>query len=254
MRARRAVGIAELSGRGVPRARVPRSGPVRGRCGDLSGTVGGHALALRATGTIAALDAGRPLRATGCGAPVALAAGPTTLRLGGRLAPYLVRLGSAAPRPVAAPAAPGRVLASGDEGRDAVSDIRLDVTRPGWLVLGQSFDRGWSATCDGRDLGAPRPVDGFAMGWRVPAGCRSASLAFAPDGAVRIGYAISALGCLLLLALLLAAPPAARGRRAARPAARRAGPGAAARCAGPPSRRSRSGSRSGSPSPRAPRR
>jgi hypothetical protein len=232
VRQRPAVGIAELSGRGVPRAHVPRTGRLHGRCGDLAGTLGGQPMTLRATGSIAALDAGRPLRVRGCGSPVALKAGRTTLTLDGRLAPYLLQLRSPAPEPLAPPAPPGRVLAGGNEGRDRVSGIRLEVTRPGWLVLGQSFDRGWSATCDGHDLGAARPVDAFAMGWRVPAGCRAASLAFAPDGAVRIAYAVSAFGCLGLLALLLvrrrpradARPPAplAAEPPAARLSARRA--------------------------------
>ena len=88
---------------------------------------------------------------------------------------------------------------------------------PAWLVLGQSYGDGWTASCDGRDLGEPRPVDGYAMAWRVPAGCRVADMSFGPDGAVRAGYLLSGPVLLALLLLLvvrrrpapeLAGPPA----------------------------------------------
>jgi hypothetical protein len=42
-------------------------------------------------------------------------------------------------------------------------------SHPYWLVLGQSFNKGWTAKVNGHDLGAPKLVDGYANGWRVPA-------------------------------------------------------------------------------------
>ena len=39
-----------------------------------------------------------------------------------------------------------------------------------WLVLGQSYNLGWHATADGKDLGPPTLVNGYANGWKVPAG------------------------------------------------------------------------------------
>jgi hypothetical protein len=217
----RAVGIAEIAG--APRARVPRSGPLRTPCGAVRGTLGGRPLRLRVTGTVADLDAGRPLRARGCGAPLRLSAGPTRLEMPagangparlappattGVFAPYLLRLRSAAPAPVATAAAPpGRVLDPGRASDDGRSGIRLDMRAPGWLVLGQAYSAAWRARCDGRALGAPVPVDGFAMGWRVPAGCRNADVYFAPDRIVRAGYVISGLALLLALALLVLRRP-----------------------------------------------
>ena len=38
------------------------------------------------------------------------------------------------------------------------------------LVLGQAFDPRWVATMDGRDLGSPHVVDGWSVGWSIPAG------------------------------------------------------------------------------------
>ena len=61
--------------------------------------------------------------------------------------------------------------------------VRVALTAPAWLVLGESYNRGWRAACDGRDLGAPQVVDGFANGWRAPRGCRDVDFAFAPQRA-----------------------------------------------------------------------
>jgi hypothetical protein len=200
----RAVGIAELRGEGVPRARVPRSGPLRGGCGDLAGSVGGRRLRLRVEGDVADLDAGRPLRVRGCGT-VSLPAGATRLSLpSGALAPYLIRLRSPAPRPRArAAAAPGRVVSAGRAGRGERRDIRLDLRAPAWLVFGEAYNRGWRATCDGRAIVPPSPVDGYAMGWRVPASCRDVDIAFAPNRLVRAGQVASAAAIALLALVLL---------------------------------------------------
>jgi hypothetical protein len=69
---------------------------------------------------------------------------------------------------------------------------------PSWLVLGESYSKGWRAWCDGRELGEPEPVDAFANGWRVPHGCRTARFAFGPDRLAIAGYLISAFAALLL--------------------------------------------------------
>ena len=48
---------------------------------------------------------------------------------------------------------------------------------PFWLVLGESVDRGWTASVDGGpSLGSPTLVDGFANGWRIdPAAVKRAT-------------------------------------------------------------------------------
>ena len=56
--------------------------------------------------------------------------------------------------------------------------------------------RGWRARCDGRSLGRPVPIQGFANGWPVDRGCRRASFAFAPNRALLAGDAISLVACL----------------------------------------------------------
>jgi hypothetical protein len=209
IRQRRAVGIGEIEG--APRARVPRAGPLRSHCGDLAGSVGGAELRLRAEGDVAALDAGEPLRVRGC-APVALPAGPARLSLpAGVLAPYLSRLRSPAPVATAPPAAPGRVVDSGEAGRNSRDGIELDLDAAAWLVFGQAYSDGWRASCDGLDLGPPSPVDGYAMGWLVDSHCRVVDLSFAPDRLVRVGFWISGAVLLaLVLLLLFRRPPVPR--------------------------------------------
>ncbi|MEA2404126.1 MAG: arabinofuranan 3-O-arabinosyltransferase [Thermoleophilaceae bacterium] len=204
-----AVAIGELRGAGVPQVSVPRGGAVRARCGALSGSAGGRPLALRPRGTVQALDAGRPLRAASCGAPLALPAGEQELHVrAGVLRADTLLLRSAAPNPVLRAAAlPGRVIDPGTEGRGSRDGVRVQVASPSWLVLGESYNRGWRAKCGGRSLGAPSVIDGYANGWRVAPGCRSVSFAFAPQGAVSAGFVIGGLACLALLLLLVLRRP-----------------------------------------------
>jgi arabinofuranan 3-O-arabinosyltransferase len=200
---RPAVALAEVTGGGVPRVRVPRSGKVRGRCGDLAGSAAGRRLALRPQGSVAALDAGSPLRARAC-RPVALPAGQVVLHIGpGVLRPLILGLGSPAPSPIVRAARlAGRVTDPGHMGRGSYKDVRVQVSEPSWLVLGESYNRGWRAECDGRSLGAPSVIDAFANGWRVSPGCTRVSLTFGPQKAVWWGYAVGALACLVLLVLM----------------------------------------------------
>jgi hypothetical protein len=208
-RQRRAVGIREITGAGVPIASVLRSGRVRGACGDLEGTLGAAQVRMRADATVADLDAGRPLRFRPCGGPASLGAGPARFRMpAATFAPYLVRLRSPTPSPPARTAAvPGRVVDPGTPKRDARTGVELELREPAWLVLGQSYSDAWRASCDGNDLGAPVPADGYAMAWRVPAGCRDAEMAFAPDSLVRAGYLVSLPFLLAMLGLVLVRRP-----------------------------------------------
>lgn len=94
---------------------------------------------------------------------------------------------------------------------------RVDARRgePFWLVLGQSTSDGWTASIDGRDLGPPRLVDGYAMGWRIdPArdGPLEVALRWTPQRNVWIAFGISAIA--VLVCLLLVGAGLRRRRRA----------------------------------------
>lgn len=203
-RQRRAVGIAEVRGAGVA-APLRGGGQVRAGCA-LRGVVDGRVLALRPVGDVRDLDAGRPLRARECGAPIALPAGSQRLVFPPdapfRVDDLLLSTGPAVAR--AAAGEGGVVLRSGSAGRASRSATRVRIDGPSWLVLGESYSRGWRASCDGRDLGAPRPLEGFANGWPVDRGCRDVAFSFAPQRLADVGYLVSAIVCLALLALLAA--------------------------------------------------
>lgn len=205
--ARAAVGIAEIRGPGIPHAPARTTGQVLGRCGQLSAVVGGARLSLRASGSLAAFQSGEPLRMTACGGPVALPASPVDLNIaGGVMRPLLMSLRSPAPDPparAAGTATTGTVTDSGDQGNGSYTGVRVHVTAPSWLVLGESYSPGWRATCDGHSLGAPRVIDAFANGWRVNPGCRTVAITFAPQTDVDVGYVIGGLACALLLLVLL---------------------------------------------------
>jgi arabinofuranan 3-O-arabinosyltransferase len=199
-----AVGIAELLGAGAPAVRdLPGSRPIAGHCGDLQARVGGRAVALRATGTVAALDAGGPLALRACGPGFGLPAAPVQFTIAPRtLLPLIVQLRSPAPAPLRGRPAGGAVLNSGREGQSSFTGVRVRVGAPSWLVLGESYSPGWQASCNGRSLGAPRVIDAFANGWPVRPGCRSVSIRFGPQSEATAGYLIGGIACLVLLAVL----------------------------------------------------
>jgi hypothetical protein len=199
------VGIASLGVPGLPAVRVPVGGPLRTRCGDVAIEAGGRRVALRPRGTVGDLLAGRPLRAATCSGDVRMGSGIQDVRsLRGAFSVDLLRLASRAPQPLSPAAGGGRVLDAGHLANTAVDGVRVALTGSSWLVLGESFNKGWEATCDGRSLGEPRPIDGYANGWRPPADCRDVAFAFAPQDGVRAGHVVSAVVCVLLLAFVLA--------------------------------------------------
>jgi arabinofuranan 3-O-arabinosyltransferase len=84
--------------------------------------------------------------------------------------------------------------------------VRVSVSGPSWLVLGESYDRGWQATCNGRSLGAPVPINGYANGWRIGRGCTNVQFSFGPQKLADIAYIVSAAAGLACLILLLIGP------------------------------------------------
>jgi arabinofuranan 3-O-arabinosyltransferase len=213
-----AVAIGELR---VPGLRPPapaRSGSLATGCGALRVTAAGRMAGARVVGTFVKLDAGEPLELLGCD-PLALPAGSVELHAppGAVMRPDYLRLRSAAPRPV--PLAEAGAVVDPGSGLDGErDDVRLEVPDESWLVFAESYSDAWNAECrdsDGHvsDLGDPVPVDGFANGWRAPAGCVAARFRFGPQRAADWAYASSAIGLAAVLALLIIA---LRRRRPAR--------------------------------------
>ena len=204
----RAVAVSELR---IPGLRAPaprRVGPFSSACGEVRVEAAGTRADARVSGSLADLDAGHPLRLAGCGEGLALPAGSSRLSAppGSVFRPDHVRLSSGESRPVVTP---GRVTDPGHGSDGRRVGVRLALSGPAWLVLGESYSRGWRAWCtdaegEDRALGEPEPVDGFANGWRVDEGCREARFAYAPQRVATAGYALSGAGVLVALALLAA--------------------------------------------------
>ena len=141
----------------------------------------GSPAAVRVRGTLADAAAGRPLAVDRCGAgPLAWTAGRHDVRsgVGTRTGIDIDRvvLRVAGGRAAAPPSRTGLTGAV----RTATVDAQHGPTAyavylgaggaPGWLVLADAVNPGWSATIDGRSLGAARPVNGGAAAWPIPAG------------------------------------------------------------------------------------
>ena len=205
-----AVAIGEVA---VPSLRPPaptRRGALTSRCGELTVGGGGREARVRVDGPLADLDAGRPLRLTGCDrlalprGRVELSAPPGTV-----MRPDHLRLRSRAQRPAGRPGA-GAVLDAGSGLGGSRDGVRLDTPADSWLVLAEGYSEGWRAECrlgDGRtvELGEPVPIDGFANGWRAPAGCAEAKFGYGPRRAADVSYALSAIGLVAVLCALIVA-------------------------------------------------
>ena len=54
-----------------------------------------------------------------------------------------LRLSSPASRPPLASGPSGHVVAAGTAGRGSYDHVRVSVSHPSWLVLGEGYNRGW---------------------------------------------------------------------------------------------------------------
>jgi arabinofuranan 3-O-arabinosyltransferase len=217
------IGISEI---GIPGVTLPATSARfdSGCRADLL-TVDGTPVPLRAQGSTA--DAGQRLGLAYalCGPPLRLGPGPHVVRAApGRLTGLdLDRIVLGSERgggPLVPPASTPRLMPPVQvvkQGRSWM-DVRVDAPgAPFWLVLGQSLNKGWTATAAGvGDLGEPQLVDGYANGWLVTpkaAGPMTVHLRWTPQSRVDVGLWLSALAAVLCVALAVIDP---RRRRALR--------------------------------------
>ncbi|HET9101949.1 MAG TPA: alpha-(1-_3)-arabinofuranosyltransferase family protein [Solirubrobacteraceae bacterium] len=202
-----AVGIGHVTVPGLAAPRLPTSGPLNAPCGTIAFTIDGRRIPMLPQGTVQALDAGQPMLARGCGpaaGAVAMGAGVQHVAaLPGTFSIDSLRLASPAPTPVRAPVSGGRVVNPGSIGESEVSGTRVSLRGRSWIVLGESWDAGWTATCNGRSLGAPQVIDGYANGWLAPASCTHVAIAFGPQSGIEHSY-LAAIIAVALMVLLIA--------------------------------------------------
>lgn len=214
------VGFVELGIDGLEAPATPARVDDSCRTGDDATpllTVDGKAVGVRLSGTTADLLAGRPISITTCdAAPIALPAGDATVRTadpaftGFDLDRLVLRsaAGGAADDGTG-PLSPDADAAAPKVAVDHQTRTTADLTvtgaeAPFWLVLGQSHNLGWTATAEGRDLGRPTLVDGYANGWLVPAGSGKVTvhLEWRPQRVVRAMLWLSVASILAALVLI----------------------------------------------------
>ena len=211
------VAIAEV-GLGAASATAGRArGRIPSPCRDDLLEVDGRAVSIRVSGAAAAAEQREPLDVALCGPDadgLRLRGGVHELiatpgRQSGLDLDRLVLTSDEDGEPISPPTPGAPPTASGsatvqiiDRGRDHVT-VDVDADEAVWLVLGQSFSTGWTAS----GLGSPRLVDGFANGWLVEPtvdGATRITMRFNPQRTVNVALLVSllaALGCLALVAL-----------------------------------------------------
>ncbi len=224
------VAIAELGIPGVRGAAPPAAVPSACRSDLL--TLDGKPLPVRLVGSTATAIAGGTLQVQACnpdgGAPAPLHLSPgrhllravpgttTGIDLDGLVLASgagggAVTLTGPATTLAAAVSSSAPALHVQSSGETTVHATVHGAHGPFWLILGQSFNSGWHAVVNGRDLGAPQLVDGMSNGWLVNPGrasTLSVTLKWTPQNRIWVALAIS--GLTLLLCALLALWPRRR--------------------------------------------
>ncbi|MCB1040411.1 MAG: DUF3367 domain-containing protein, partial [Acidimicrobiales bacterium] len=211
------MGIVELGIDGLQAPTLPER--VDGSCRDDLVEVDGQPVSVSLQGTTADLLAGKPIDLTTCDdAALDLPKGSTDLRTtaGTQTGLDLDRLVLRSAAGGRADASTGSLVDSGEAvsqrptmevTASSRTSVDLHVPRADddfWLILGQSHNAGWHATADGQDLGSPTLVNGYANGWRIPAGADiDIHLEWTPQRVVDKLLAASALSILAAFALVL---------------------------------------------------
>ena len=91
------------------------------------------------------------------------------------------------------------------QGDRASYDVQVpDSQQSRFLVLAQGYDARWHAVVGGKDLGKPTELNGFALGWELPAGTHGdVHLFFGPQGGYRIVLLFSLAWVLVLCGVLV---------------------------------------------------
>jgi arabinofuranan 3-O-arabinosyltransferase len=193
--------IAEVTFNHTSNPAIEGSAPL-GACIPGLLRVDGRGVAATVAGTTGELLSGRVLGLQGCG-DVPLATGWHDLDAGSTIRFSTAELHAGVlPTMVASTSASkvrSRVISR------TASHVRLEVDAPrGSIVLnGQSFDRGWRATVDGRSLGPPQSYDAVS-GWRLPVGGHMiVDLDYAPDRPYRVALALTFVGLALCTFLVV---------------------------------------------------
>lgn len=207
------LGIAEVTLPGV----APRpSAEVATGCRDDLVTLDGEPVPVEVTGDPTDVGTAGGLAIEQCGATLSLPGGESVLRTApGRTTGLAVdrlvlRNDEWATRsPGAGTGEAPAVTTTAARAGHVTGEVTTDG-EPFWLVLDESMNTGWELEVEGATVAGPRPIDSYAAGWLVTpsgAGTLAVRADWAPQRAVDVALAVSALGGLACLALVV------RGRR-----------------------------------------
>jgi hypothetical protein len=163
--------------------------------------IDGQPLALHVDATYEPLLAGEPVPVSGCSE---LTLGPGWHELGGdgQVRVNTLRL-ETGPSPALAPAADARVPVLTAPASPTRTIARFTANGPTMITTGQSYDRGWTATVNGRSLGPPRSGDTLST-WVVDrTGDVVVEMRFHPDQRYSTALAVSVGAALLCLVIVL---------------------------------------------------
>ncbi|GAA3232339.1 alpha-(1-_3)-arabinofuranosyltransferase domain-containing protein [Actinocorallia longicatena] len=190
--------VSEVSG--LPG--LPRSAALPTRCGSGPAfTLDGRRIETRLTGgTVQDVLAGRPLPYAGC---TDVSRGPGHHRFTLERGSFLVASAAlTGPRAAAVPS----TAATTPTWTSAERSVVVDAPAASYLGVTENFNKGWTATLDGRRL-TPVKLDGWKQAWELPAGSHgTVRLVYGPDRPYRLAL-LGGAALVLLVVLLAALPP-----------------------------------------------
>ncbi len=174
------------------------------------GTLDGRAVSVRPARSVLANSGDQPVDLVDCDpVPLPLDVGRHQFRSAGGWRLDTVHL-SSAPSPSGRAPVPQVVVQRED---DTHLQLRAsNAQKPYYLVTGQAYDPGWTAFVDGKALGEPITLDGYSVGWRIPAGAHRIDVAYGPQRFVSLSFALSAVS-LFGVVVVLTAPSIRESRR-----------------------------------------
>jgi arabinofuranan 3-O-arabinosyltransferase len=207
--------LSEVTADNITPAALPTTLDVA--CRDDVLTLDDTPVAVHVSGPLADLFAGSPATTELCGdtswqlrpgehivrSAAGLATGIEVDRVVLRAAPVSAPAAATSSTDTTAPSVAATVTATSHTHRT----IRVDACPDGcWLVFGEGFNAGWSATSGGHSLGAPTQVDGGFNGWYLPpsADARTVFLKFEGQRTLTIGLVLSGVAVLACIAIVLA--------------------------------------------------
>ncbi|MDQ2852494.1 MAG: alpha-(1-_3)-arabinofuranosyltransferase [Actinomycetota bacterium] len=177
-----------------------RLGPVGGaaaRCLTVA-TIDGRAVTMRPTTTRLAGATSQGTRWTGC-ADTSMTAGAHRIEQAPGFTLDSFALTDARTAPATVPA--DTIVSDVHDGATSKS-LRVRSGGAFAVVISESYDPRWQATANGKSLGVPQVLDGFSVGWKLPAGgTYDIVVRYGPQRWSTVALVISSV--ILLLAILL---------------------------------------------------